>query len=78
MWWLGLGVLFFIWFIMNGDEFYYEGLKKGNMNVILLHLLVLFPLGFLIYAFAVVPFIELLWTGVDWSSWGGDDYVDDY
>ena len=25
MWWLGLGILFFIWFIMNGDEFYYEG-----------------------------------------------------
>ena len=36
MWWLGLGILFFIWFIMNGDEFYYEGLKKGNMDVILL------------------------------------------
>ena len=61
MWWLGLGILFFIWFIMNGDEFYYEGLKKGNMDVILLHLLLLFPLGFLIYAFAVAPFIEMLW-----------------
>ena len=77
MWWFGLGVLFFIWFIMNGDEFY-KVLKEGNMNVILLHLLLLFPLGFIIYAFAVAPFIELLWTEVDWSSWGGDDYEDDY
>ena len=63
MWWFGLGVLFFIWFIMNGDEFY-KGLKEGNMNVILLHLLLLFPLGFIIYAFAVAPFIELLWRGL--------------
>ncbi len=42
------------------------------------NLLLLFPLGFLIYAFAVTPFIEFLWTGVDWSSWGGGDYADDY
>jgi len=43
-----------------------------------LHLLVILPLGFLIYGWFLAPFIELLWTGVDWSSWGGDDYVDDY
>lgn len=62
---------------MNGDEFY-KAIKERNIVVILLHLLILLPLFTIIYASALAPFIELLWTEVDWSSWGGDDYKDDF
>tara|TARA_Y200000002_G_C22473237_1_gene575568 strand:+ start:122 stop:343 length:222 start_codon:yes stop_codon:yes gene_type:complete len=67
MWWFGFGVLAFIWFIFNGDEFY-EGLKERDIGVILLHLLVILPLGFFIYGAFLAPFIEMLWTQVEWSS----------
>ena len=77
MQWIGLGILFFFWFIENGDEFY-EAVKKRNIGVILFHLLILLPFFTIFYALVLAPFIELLWTEVDWSSWDGDDYEDDY
>ena len=60
MWWLGLGILYFIWFYMNGDEFY-KAIKERKIETILLHLLLLLPLFTIIYAIALAPFIELLW-----------------
>lgn len=60
MWWLGLGILYFIWFFMNGDEFY-QAIKERNIDTILLHLLLLLPMATIIYGVALAPFIEMLW-----------------
>ena len=41
MWWIGLGILFFFWFIHNGDEFY-EAVNLGkhkNKRLVLLQVL---------------------------------------